>query len=101
MADMTNVDAAKLRQTAQRIGSLAGELSSNVAKINDALNGLSKGWQSEVATQFMQNWRADQDALKEMVEQYREIQDIMTELAHDYETSEDEVGGMIGKLKVR
>ena len=100
MADMTNVDAAKLRQTAQRIGSLAGELIGNVAKINDALNGLAKGWQSDVATQFMQNWHADQDALKEMVDQYKEVQDIMTELAHDYESSEDEVSGMIGKLKI-
>ncbi len=101
MGDMTNVDADKLRQTAQKIGNLAGDLNSNVSKINDALNNLSKGWTSEVATQFMQNWHADQDALKEMVDQYIEVQDLMTELAQDFESSENEVGGIVGKLKLR
>ena len=62
MADMTNVDPAKIRQSASKIGALASDLNGNVTKINDALNSLSKGWQSEVATQFMQNWRADQEA---------------------------------------
>jgi WXG100 family type VII secretion target len=101
MGDMTNVDADKLRQTAQKIGNLAGDLNSNVSKINDALNNLSKGWTSEVATQFMQNWHADQDALKEMVDQYLEVQDLMSELAQDFEASENEVGGIVGKLKLR
>ena len=101
MADMTNVDADKLRQSAQRIGNLARDLSGNVTKINDALNNLSKSWQSEVASQFMQNWQTDQEALQEMVEQYQEVQDLMMELAQDFDSSEDEVGGMIGKLKVR
>ena len=100
MADMTNVDADKLRQTAQKIGSLAGELSGNVAKINDAMNALAKGWQSEAATQFMQNWQADQEALKEMVDQYNEVQEIMNELAQDFDNSENEVGGLVGKLKI-
>ena len=100
MADMTNVDADKLRQTAQKIGSLAGELSGNVAKINDAMNVLAKGWQSEAATQFMQNWHADQEALKEMVDQYNEVQEIMNELAQDFDNSENEVGGLVGKLKI-
>ncbi len=100
MADLTNVDSGKLRQTAQRIGSLAGDLSGNVAKINDILNNLSKGWQSEAATRFFQNWQTDQEALKEMVEQYREVQEIMTELAQDFDSSESEVSGMIGKLRI-
>ncbi len=100
MADMTNVDAAKLKQTASRIGSLAGELSGNVNKINEVLNNLSKSWQSEAATQFMQNWRTDEEALKEMVEQYREVQDIMNELAQDFSNSENEVDGLVGKLKI-
>ncbi len=100
MADMTNVDADKLRQTAQRIGNLAGDLSGNVAKINDALNNLSKSWQSEVATQFMQNWQADQEALKEMVDQYTEIQELMLELAQDFDSSENEVSSLVGKLKI-
>ena len=30
-----------------------------------------------------------------------EVQDIMSELAASYDSSEDEVSGMIGKLKVR
>ena len=100
MADMTNVDAAKLRQTAQRIGSLASQLNSDVTKINDALNNLSKSWQSEAATQFMQNWRTDEEALKEMVDQYREVADLMNELAADFNASENEVEGMVGKLKI-
>ncbi len=100
MADMTNVDADKLRQTAQKIGSLAGELSGNVAKINDAMNALAKGWRSEAATQFMQNWQADQEALKEMVDQYNEVQELMNELAQDFDNSENEVGGLVGKLKI-
>ena len=100
MADMTNVDAGKLRQTASRIGSLAGELSGNVNKINDVLNNLSKSWQSDAASQFMQNWYTDEEALKEMVDQYREVQDIMNELAQDFDSSENEVDGLVGKLKI-
>ena len=100
MADMTNVDAAKLRQTASKIGNLASDLNVNVSKINDALNNLSKGWQSDVATRFMQNWQADQEALHEMVDQYMEMTDLLTELAVDFENSENEVKGMIGKLRL-
>lgn len=100
MADMTNVDAAKLRQSASRIGNLAGELSGNVNKINETLNNLSKSWVSEAATRFMQNWRTDEEALKEMVDQYREIADLMNELAADFNASENEVDGMVGKLKI-
>ena len=100
MADMTNVDAARLRQTASKIGNLASDLNVNVSKINDALNNLSKGWQSDVATRFMQNWQADQEALHEMVDQYMEMTDLLTELAVDFENSENEVKGMIGKLKM-
>ena len=100
MADITNVDTAKLRQTAQRIGNLAEDLSGNVAKINDAMNALKKGWQSEAATKFMESWQADQDALTEMVDQYREVQELMTELAQDFENSENEVSAMVARLKI-
>jgi WXG100 family type VII secretion target len=99
MADMTNVDADRLRQAANRVGDLAGELSTNVRKINDALDNLSKGWQSEVATKFLQSWQADREALDEMLDQYLEVGDIMNELANDYEASESEVQGLLGKLK--
>ncbi len=100
MADMTNVDADKLRQSASKIGNLASDLNSNVSKINDTLNSLSKGWQSDVATRFMQNWQTDQEALHEMVDQYMEITDLLHELAQDFENSENEVGSMVGKLKI-
>lgn len=100
MADMTNVDAAKLRQSASRIGNLASELSGNVNKINETLNNLSKSWVSEAATKFLQNWRTDEEALKEMVDQYREVADLMNELAADFNASENEVDGMVGKLKI-
>lgn len=100
MADMTNVDAAKLRQSASRIGNLAGELSGNVNKINETLNNLSKSWVSEAATRFLQNWRTDEEALKEMVDQYNEVADLMNELASDFDASENEVEGMVGKLKI-
>jgi WXG100 family type VII secretion target len=100
MADMTNVDAAKLRQSASRIGNLASELSGNVNKINETLNNLSKSWVSEAATKFLQNWRTDEEALKEMVDQYNEVADLMNELASDFDASENEVDGMVGKLKI-
>ena len=100
MADMTNVDAAKLSQSASRIGNLAGELSGNVNKINETLNNLSKSWVSEAATKFLQNWRTDEEALKEMVDQYNEVADLMNELASDFDASENEVEGMVGKLKI-
>ena len=100
MADMTNVDAGKLRQAASRIGNLASELNSNVSKINEVLNNLNKSWQSEAATKFMQNWHTDEEALKEMVDQYTEVQDIMNELAQDFDSSESEVDGLLGKLKI-
>ncbi len=101
MADMTNVDAGKLRQTAQKIGSLAGDLSGNVTKINEAMNNLSKGWQSEAASRFLQSWHADQDALREMVDQYNEVQELMLELAQDFEASENEAANLVAKLKIR
>jgi WXG100 family type VII secretion target len=100
MADMTNVDAAKLRQSASRIGNLGRELSGNVNKINETLNNLSKSWVSEAATKFLQNWRTDEEALKEMVDQYNEVADLMNELASDFDASENEVEGMVGKLKI-
>ncbi|MCR4897081.1 MAG: WXG100 family type VII secretion target [Lachnospiraceae bacterium] len=100
MADMTNVDADKIRQTASKIGNLASDLNVNVSKINDAFNNLAKGWQSEAATKFMQNWQTDQEALHEMVDQYMEITDLLMELASDFENSENDVGGMVGKLKI-
>ena len=100
MADMTNVDAGKLRQTASKIGNLAGELNSNVSKIGETLNNLSKSWKSDAATRFLQNWRTDEEALKEMVEQYREVQDIMSELAQDIEASDNETESLVGKLRI-
>lgn len=100
MADMSNVDAAKLRQSASRIGNLASELSGNVNKINETLNNLSKSWVSEAATKFLQNWRTDEEALKEMVDQYNEVADLMNELASDFDASENEIEGMVGKLKI-
>lgn len=100
MADMTNVDAQKLRQTASKVSNLASDLQNNVGKISDALGNLSKGWQSEVATKFLQNWQTDQEALNEMTNQYLEVGDILNELASDYEASESEVQGLVGKLKI-
>ncbi|MCR4850640.1 MAG: WXG100 family type VII secretion target [Lachnospiraceae bacterium] len=101
MADMTNVDPGKLRQAAQKISSLASDLSGQVSKINDTLDNLSKGWQSETATQFMKNWATDREALLEMVEQYNEVGELMNELAQDFESSDSEVNSMVGKLKLR
>ncbi len=100
MADMTNVDAGKLRQSASRIGSLAGELSGNVSKINEAIGNLSKSWVSDAATQFLQNWKTDEEALLEMVDQYREVSDIMNELAQDFEASENESESLVSKIKI-
>jgi len=100
MADMTNVDAAKLRQSASRIGNLAGDLSGNVSKINEAVNNLSKSWVSDAATQFLQNWHTDEEALLEMVDQYREVSDIMNELAQDFEASENESESLVSKIKI-
>ncbi len=97
---MTNVDAGKLRQSASRISSLASELSGNVSKINDTIGNLSKSWVSDAATQFLQNWQTDEEALLEMVDQYREIADIMTELAQDFEASENESESLVGKIKI-
>lgn len=101
MADMTNVDADKLRQTAQKIGNLAAQLNGNVTKIRDAMNNLAKGWQSQVATQFMQNWQADQEALHEMVDQYQEVQELMNQLAQEFDASDNEANNFVGKLRVR
>ena len=100
MADMTNVDAGKLRQSASRIGGLAGDLSGNVSKINEAINNLSKSWVSDAATQFLQNWHTDEEALLEMVDQYREDSDIMKELAQDFEASENESESLVSKIKI-
>lgn len=98
MADMTNVDAAKLRQTGQKINDLAGDLNGIVGKINDVINNLNKSWQSDVATQFMKNWQVDRDALQEMVDQYREVADLMVEMAQDFESTEEDTSSIVAKL---
>ena len=100
MADMTNVDAGKLRQSALRIGNLAGELSGNVSKISEAINNLSKSWVSDAAVQFLQNWHTDEEALLEMADQYREVSEIMNELAQDFEASERESESLVSKVKI-
>ena len=87
-------------KSASRVSSLASELSGNVSKINYTIGNLSKSWVSDAATQFLQNWQTDEEALLEMVDQYREIADIMTELAQDFEASENESESLVGKIKM-
>ncbi len=101
MADTTNVNADKLKQSGQKIGLYCRDISTAVTKINEALNNLAKGWKSDAATTFMQNWHTDQDALQEMIDQYGEIADMMIELATEFENSENETGSMVAKLNSR
>ena len=48
----------------------------------------------------MQNWHTDEEAMKEMLEQYNEVSNLLNELAQDFEASESEVEGLVGKLKI-
>ena len=48
----------------------------------------------------MQNWNTDQEALREMVDQYNEVSELMVELAADFDNSENEVGSMVSRLKI-
>ena len=101
MADTTNVNAEKLKQSGQKIGLYCRDINTAVTKINETMNNLAKGWKSDAATRFMQNWQADRDALQEMMDQYGEIADMMLELATEFENSENETGSLVAKLKVR
>ena len=100
MAKLSNVDAAKIRSTAQKLGDIEAEIRTCVGKINDAISALDKGWQSEVKAQFMGVWQEDAEALCEMMEQYAEVQELLQQAAQDFERTEENMTSHVRKLRV-
>ena len=99
MANMTNVDGARIRATAQKLADIDLDILACVRKINDAMAALDKGWKSEVKTQFMQNWQEDAEALCEMMDQYIEVQELLDKAAQDFDRTEDDMVAEVGRLK--
>ena len=99
MADLTNVDGAKIRATAQKLADIDLDILACVRKINDALAALDKGWQSEVKTGFMQNWQHDAEALCEMMEQYTEVQQLLSDAAAEFDRAEEEMRSQVSSLR--
>lgn len=98
MANLSNVDAAKIRATAQKLADIDADIISCVRKINDAISSLNKGWKSEVKAQFMAKWQEDAEALCEMMEQYEEVQELLLKSAQDFERTEEDMASQVRKL---
>lgn len=99
MANLSNVDADKIRSTASKLADTVADIISQVNKINDAMMSLDNGWKSEVKAQFMENWFEDSEALIEMMEQYEEVDTLLEEAAQNFEKNEEEMIAEVGKLK--
>lgn len=99
MANLSNVDAAKIRAAAQKLSGIEADIQGNVGKISDAMDRLDKGWTSEVKTQFLSVWQEDAEALVEMMGQYMEINELLTQAAQEFEQTENDMVSEVGKLK--
>ena len=99
MANMTHVDAAKIRSTAQKLSDIDTSIFNCVEKLSDAMAALDKGWTSEVKASFMQTWAADAEALCEMIDQYVEVQEMLLEAAEDFDNTENEMAAQVAALR--
>lgn len=99
MANLSNVDADKIRATARKLGDIVEGIVDQVGKISDAMVSLDKGWISDVKDQFLEKWLEDSDALIEMMEQYEEVDSLLEQAAKTFEQNEEDMIAEVGKLK--
>jgi WXG100 family type VII secretion target len=99
MADVSNVDAEKIRATVPQLEQVAAGLTAQVTKVKDAVANLDRGWISTVKAEFMTRYRKDEAAMQEMLEQFRELNDLLKETANDFEQTEREILSSLSVLK--
>ncbi len=99
MADLSNVDAEKIRATVPQLEQVAAGLTAQVNKVKDAVANLDRGWISTVKAEFMTRYRKDEAAMQEMLEQFRELNDLLKETANDFEQTEREILSSFSVLK--
>lgn len=99
MADLSNVDAEKIRATVPQLEQVAAGLTAQVNKVKDAVANLDRGWISTVKAEFMTRYRKDEAAMQEMLEQFRELNDLLKETANDFEQTEREILSSLSVLK--
>ncbi|HWR55742.1 MAG TPA: WXG100 family type VII secretion target [Negativicutes bacterium] len=99
MADVSNVDAEKIRATVPQLEQVAAGLTAQVNKVKDAVANLDRGWISTVKAEFMTRYRKDEAAMQEMLEQFRELNDLLKETANDFEQTEREILSSLSVLK--
>lgn len=99
MADVSNVDAEKIRATVPQLEQVAAGLTAQVNKVKDAVANLDRGWISTVKAEFMTRYRKDEAAMQEMLEQFRELNDLLKETANDFEQTEREILSSFSVLK--
>jgi len=99
MADLSNVDAEKIRATVPQLEQVAAGLTAQVTKVKDAVANLDRGWTSTVKAEFMTRYRKDEAAMQEMLEQFRELNDLLKETANNFEQTESEILSSLSVLK--
>lgn len=99
MPDISNIDSEKILSSASQLDGIVGRISTCVAKFDDAIATLDKGWVSEVKGGFMANYGADQGAAEEMLAQLQEINDGLRGAATDFDKSESDILTAVRALK--
>lgn len=98
MADMTNVDTGRIKSVVSQMDNLVDGMRADSIKIREAINALDKGWNADSKAKFMSRFRAEEEALVEMLEQYLEIGQVLREAADDFERTENEISSQCGSL---
>ena len=77
MSDTSNVDSDKILAAAGQLEGIVDRMNAQVMKFAEAVETLDKGWVSEVKTGFMSTYRADIDAMQEMISQLMELNTVL------------------------
>jgi uncharacterized protein YukE len=99
MADLSHVDSEKILSTASQLDGIADAIMAQMQKIVDAVAQLDKGWVSPVKAEFLSRYQRDEDAMREMVEQYREIDTGLREMAAELDKTESEITSSVSSLR--
>lgn len=98
MADMTNVDSEKILSTVNQLAGIESSILGQMQKIVEAINVLDSGWISSAKDEFLTRYHNDEDAMREMLDQFREISEQLKETAADLDKTESEILSNVSAL---
>lgn len=99
MPDISNIDSEKILQAVSQLNSVIGRMNGCVNSFSGAIDALDKGWVSEVKAAFMSSYRADLDALHEMIAQLQEINENLSDSAREFDKMEGEITAGVRSLR--